>query len=254
MLSTEKRNKGFTLVELLVVISIISLLSSIVFGFVGESRVKAASATSAEQARQVKSAILIDSLSGGYSSQYSASDGGGDDGGGDGGGGSVTYKAKDVPRIVSNIGGDSESFPKISSTISKVADYYYISNGERAADAAGVDYYCLAADENDPVLARTTNQKAIIAWHDESVGALDYRGSGKKVLFIPDSESTQSRNSDSFWYKAGEDTKSAYGVVSGLTMTMPVGGGGWASVVFWKSMDQYLASGKDRHPFLCEEV
>jgi prepilin-type N-terminal cleavage/methylation domain-containing protein len=231
-------NKGFTLIELLVAISIITFLSSILLTFVGDSRTRAASAASAEQARQVKNAVLIDTLDNNYPSQYS----------GGGGGGSVTYKAKDVPRIVSNIGGDSESFPKIPPTVSneEADEYYYVSDGDDSVDTSGTNYYCVDRAEPIDFVNPSSNGGALVVWRNESVTRNNDEGKNILVTIEP-----ISRGSGSFWEQAQNENIVAYG--QGL-VAWPGNFGSPPPGLEKPWIVYYNTPGPVQHPFLCEAL
>lgn len=54
-----KKNKAFTLIELLIVIAIVALLSSIIFSFVGEARAEARDNKKIQESNQVRNAIAL---------------------------------------------------------------------------------------------------------------------------------------------------------------------------------------------------
>lgn len=128
------KNKGFTLVELLLVISIIALLSSIFISSLQTSRVKAAEAANAEQGRQLKTALELSRSSNGSLPSYS----------GFIGKGTGVYEEL-VPESIPEI----PNIEKAGQCSQTIGERQYISDGKIARDGSAY-YRCGPGNTPDP--------------------------------------------------------------------------------------------------------
>lgn len=141
------KKKGFTLIEIMVVLSIISLLASIIIGNISDSRKKASSAAASLEGKQVLNAAELARSGNNLPSQDTS-----------------TYLAKDVPALVGNL----SQVPQLNSDISNIPDFYYVSDGSTSSDGNGIQYHCVNGLTQAPTTTDPPGSAAILVWIDET--------------------------------------------------------------------------------------
>lgn len=221
----KQRNFGFTLIELLVVISIISLLASILTTVVHDARIKATSAAAKQQGREAKNAMALAFTSTPKPNQNPFS-----------------YQLGDVPEITNNLGGIT---PAVPASLSNDSSYYFISNGNRAADFVGIDYFCLQSGVV-PNLPNTTTDRGIVVWRDNSVTEIN--SDEFKTLWLPGNEieTFAYSGTNTFYSVVNSDNFAVYdsGLAVFRTGTPPED----PTQVFWIDEENVY------HPFICDNV
>lgn len=192
MKTTINKQNGFTLIELMVVLSILALLASVIFGWVNGARVSAESTKAEVQVDQMETALFLATDAGG-SVPSSPGD----------------YRASGVDEIVDNMAGGV--LPDLSPRISKVPYYYYISNGQRSVDAVGNEYFCVSANDVIPDDVNgdgQSNDPAIVTWRDYGFDASD---DSRERLVLVNSPGGQVAFGGSFYLSAFFDQFVSYG-------------------------------------------
>lgn len=214
--------KGFTLIELLVVISIIGVLSSIVLVGVNKSREKASASRALVQAKQLITATELAS-----SNQAPVQD-------------PSDYLLSDVSEISSYI----SEIPTVSTTISKIQDYYYISNGGSSGDGNGIEYHCINGFDELSGISDPPRSKAIVAWIDDTYKNSDNEKRSILALSADSITTFDFLQPGTFYYELDEDLGNTYGTDASVVRT-PWGSQSPTAVYWWDTGYSEL------HPVAC---